>query len=203
MPERRLITTTRSPFARKVSVALLEKGIAFQPVNVDLAKKPLELLHAGPIQKVPVLIDQGLTLNDSTVICEYLEERYPTPALYPHGYLQRAKARMWEEAADTACESAIKVFSDRTKPASLQDAAGVAKAEGLLNRILDSAESALRDRNFLAANTFTIADIAFVSAIGYVEFRLGTGWKTARPNLVRYFGEHSKRASFKATIPVG
>ena len=202
MSDRRLLMTTRSPFARKARIALLEKNLSFEDVPVDLGKKSVELLQTGPLQKVPVLFDQGLTVVDSSVICEYLEERYPANPLYPHGYLHRADARMWDAAAATLSESAIKIFMDKAKPAAQHDADGTAKADALIARICDYAEATVRDRAFLIAGTFTIADIALVSALGYAEFRLGPAWKTARPNLVRYFEEHSLRDSVRKTFPV-
>ena len=55
----------------------------------------------NPLRRVPVFIDDQVSVSDSTVICEYLEERYPTPALLPKTPAQRARARWMEEFADT------------------------------------------------------------------------------------------------------
>jgi glutathione S-transferase len=55
----------------------------------------------SPLRRVPVLIDDRVTLADSTVICQYLEDRYPTPALYPADVTDRARARWLEEFADS------------------------------------------------------------------------------------------------------
>lgn len=198
---RSLLMTHRSPFARKVRVILREKGLAYEDVLVDLAKKPHVLLRSGPIQKVPVLFDGGLTIVDSNVIAEYLEERYPAVRLFPYGYLRRADARMWEQTANEIAEAAIHVFMGRLKPPALHDHAGLAKALGLHDRALDYAEQALRGRDYLVGREFTVADVALVTACGYSQFRLGDGWRSGRPHLVAYYSRLVERPSFASTMP--
>lgn len=201
MTERKLLMTTRSPFARKAAIALLEKGLAYEAIPVDLAKKPLVLLQSGPLQKIPVLLEHGLTIGDSTVICEYLEERYLAHPLLPPGYLLRMKARTWEDLADHASECAITIFMDLKKPASLRNLAEVMKAEGNLARILAQAEAHMVRSAFMVGEQFTVADAAFLSALGYVEFRLGNKWRVDHPALVRYLSAHENRPSMLATVP--
>ncbi|MGH6816633.1 MAG: glutathione S-transferase family protein, partial [Hyphomicrobiaceae bacterium] len=78
-----------SLFSRKVEIALYEKGLSFERVPVPFSQtagyspKHPEVLAANPKGQVPVLVDGDLTLYDSTVILEYLEDAYPVPALYP------------------------------------------------------------------------------------------------------------------------
>jgi glutathione S-transferase len=60
-----------------------------------------EFTKVSPVRRIPVLIDGELAIPDSTVICEYLEERYPEPSLYPNDPVMRARARWLEEYADT------------------------------------------------------------------------------------------------------
>lgn len=198
---RTLLMTHRSPFARKVRVVLREKGLAAEEIAVDLSRKPHTLLRSGPIQKVPVLFDAGLTLVDSTVIVEYLEERYPAVRVFPYGYLARADARMWSQGANELAETAIKVFMDRLKPAALHDRHGVEKSLALQARLLDYAEQVLAGRDYLVGREFSLADIAFASAVGYVEFRLGDGWRAGRPRLEAYYKRITARPSFDDTKP--
>jgi glutathione S-transferase len=69
-----LLYTKRSPYARKAQIIALEKGIALTLIDEDLANKSPALLAANPLAKIPVLIlDNGQTLFDSPVICEYLD----------------------------------------------------------------------------------------------------------------------------------
>ena len=90
-----------SPYVRKVLVCLDLKGVDYQidPITPFVGNDAFSQL--SPLRRVPVLIDGELVLNDSTVICQYLEDKYPTPTLYPADIAQRAKARWLEEYADT------------------------------------------------------------------------------------------------------
>lgn len=90
-----------SPYVRKVLVALELKGVAYtiDPIVPFLGGDRFSEL--SPLRRVPVLVDGDLVLNDSTVICEYLEELHPTPALLPREPAARARARWLEEFADT------------------------------------------------------------------------------------------------------
>ena len=97
----RIIGNYISPYVRKVLVCLEIKGIAYQIDPIVPFYGNDEFGKLSPLRRVPVFIDDQVTLVDSTVICEYLEERYPSPALMPTGAARRARARWLEELADT------------------------------------------------------------------------------------------------------
>jgi glutathione S-transferase len=90
-----------SPYVRKVLVCLELKGIPYRidPIAPFVGDEDFSKL--SPLRRIPVLIDGDLVLNDSTVICEYLQDRFPSPALYPADPVERAKARWLEEYADS------------------------------------------------------------------------------------------------------
>lgn len=90
-----------SPYVRKVLVCLDLKGIDYRidPIVPFFGNE--QFTDISPVRRIPVLIDESITLSDSTVICEYLEERYPSPPLYPSTPQARARARWLEEFADT------------------------------------------------------------------------------------------------------
>jgi glutathione S-transferase len=90
-----------SPYVRKVLVCLDLKGIDYQIDPITPFTGDDAFSRLSPLRRVPVLIDGDLVINDSTVICQYLEDKYPTPSLYPANIAQRAKARWLEEYADT------------------------------------------------------------------------------------------------------
>ena len=100
-PATRVIGSYLSPYVRKVLVSLEMKGVPYQvdPIVPFYGNDEFEKL--SPLRRVPVLIDDQVSISDSTVICEYLEERYPSPALLPRGAADRARARWLEEFADT------------------------------------------------------------------------------------------------------
>jgi glutathione S-transferase len=89
----KLYDAARCPFCARVRLALAEKGIAYETVAVDLGDRPVWLYELNPLGKVPVL-DDGFPLPESAVVMEYLEERFPEPALLPADPGGRAKARL-------------------------------------------------------------------------------------------------------------
>src|SRR5262245_42100175 len=96
----RIIGSYLSPYVRKVLVVLHEKGVPYEvdPIIPFFGDDRFSAL--SPLRRIPVLIDDQVTLCDSSVICQYLEERYPEPALYPASIADRARARWLEEYAD-------------------------------------------------------------------------------------------------------
>jgi glutathione S-transferase len=89
----KLYDAARCPFCVRVRLALAEKGLEYEPVEVDLDDRPAWLYDLNPLGKVPVL-DDGFVLPESAVIMEYLDERYPAPPLLPEGLPDRAQARL-------------------------------------------------------------------------------------------------------------
>jgi glutathione S-transferase len=97
--------TLRSTHACKTKVVLEEKRLPYRIENLppgNLWKKPPEMTARHPLGKVPYVAEDGLTIYDSTVIDEYLEERYSWPRLLPEDPVMRTKARMVEQFADEA-----------------------------------------------------------------------------------------------------
>jgi glutathione S-transferase len=97
----RIVGSYVSPYVRKVLVVLDLKGIPYEidPIIPFMGNDAFSEL--SPVRRIPVLTDDAVTLTDSTVICEYLDDRYPTPAMRPTGVVERARARWLEEFADT------------------------------------------------------------------------------------------------------
>jgi len=104
----RLYEHPLSPYAQKVKIALREKGVAFEaalPAGLGAGGAAPEFLNASPRAEVPALIDGDTSVFDSTIILEYIEDRWPTPALLPVGAAERARVRMIEEIMDTHYEA--------------------------------------------------------------------------------------------------
>jgi glutathione S-transferase len=97
----RVVGSPLSPYVRKVLVCLELKGLAWEidPIVPFFGDDRFAAL--SPLRRIPVLIDGELALSDSSVICQYLEDRSPAPALYPADVADRARARWLEEYADT------------------------------------------------------------------------------------------------------
>jgi glutathione S-transferase len=107
MPEIELFSANFSPFAQRVRLALLEKGIDYWHTEIDLANKPEWFTVISPLGEVPVIRHEDRFVTDSTVILEYLEDVYPTPALRPRDPGKRALTRLWMEYADEKLVPAV------------------------------------------------------------------------------------------------
>ena len=97
-----------SSYAQKVKIALREKGLAFTaalPEGFGTGRLDGAFAAANPRTEVPVLLDGDVALFESTVILEYLEDKWPEPALLPRGAAARAQARLTEEVCDTQYEA--------------------------------------------------------------------------------------------------
>src|SRR5712692_10274120 len=94
-----------SPYAQKVKIALAEKGVAFECRLPDFMSGRDDAFAAvSPRLEVPALVDGDTTVFDSTIILEYIEDRWPTPPLLPATPAERARVRMLEEMCDTYYE---------------------------------------------------------------------------------------------------
>jgi glutathione S-transferase len=89
-----LYDAARCPYCARVRIAFAEKGVAYDPVEIDLANRPAWLYEKNPAGRVPVLEEDTFVLPESVAIMEYLEERYPEPALLPADPAARALERL-------------------------------------------------------------------------------------------------------------
>jgi glutathione S-transferase len=89
----KLYDAARCPYCARVRIALAEKGLEYEPVEIDLQDRPKWIYDLNPSGKVPVL-DDGFVLPESAVIMEYLDERYPERPLLPSELAARAAARL-------------------------------------------------------------------------------------------------------------
>ncbi len=97
----RIIGSYLSPYVRKVLAVLHLKGVAYEIDPIVAFMGDERFSRISPVRRIPVLIDDRVTLCDSSVICQYLEDCYPQPPLYPADLGDRAQARWLEEYADT------------------------------------------------------------------------------------------------------
>ena len=162
----KLYTFPPSTNSRKARIALLEKGLEFERINVDLSKreqKQPEYLKIHPYGQVPALDDEGFVVYDSTVINEYLEDEYPYPPLMPKDSEGRARARMMEDFRDTHFNPpCVKIIYEMRKPEGERVADVIATAKADINKCFDRIERALQGKEYLAGS-FSLADIAFMA----------------------------------------
>ena len=168
----KLYTFPPSTNSRKVRIALLEKGLEFERVNVDLSKreqKNPEYLKIHPFGQIPALDDEGFVIYDSTVINEYLEDEYPYPPLMPSDSEGRARARLMEDFRDTHFNPYfVHLLQETRKPEGERDEQRIQNAKAEITKGLDRIESELQDREFLAG-PFSLADVAFMSNLELLD----------------------------------
>ena len=166
-----------SPFSRKVKVVLHEKNVPFESVFVDLFKgetKTEAYLKLNPFGRVPVLVDGATVLFESTVINEYLEERFPNPSLLPKEPVKRAKARMMDEAFDNYFMAPLgAIFTEKfMKPAGQANEAVIKESMVKLNGVLRVLEKELDGKDYLAGE-FSVGDIGFAVQLPRAESMFG------------------------------
>ena len=147
-----LYTAERCPYAARARITLAEKGIAYDAVEIDLADRPAWLYEKNPLGRVPVYEeDGGFVLPESEVIMEYLEERYPEPALWPADPAERALGRLW-----------LQRFDDRLGDAYYAVRRGTEGAREELDAKLGELDRVLEGQPYLTGREYGLADIGYV-----------------------------------------
>src|SRR5215472_355570 len=90
-----LYSGTTCPFSHRCRFVLFEKGMDFEIRDVDLYNKPEDISVMNPYGQVPILVERDLTLYESNIINEYIDERFPHPQLMPADPVMRARARLF------------------------------------------------------------------------------------------------------------
>lgn len=197
----KLLSGPLSMFGMKAEIAVAEKGIACDvelvPFTLFERYKPLhpDVERVNPKRQVPVLIDGDLEIFDSTQIFEYLEDRFPAPALWPREAGARARARRAELHADEIFFphfiALMRVLGDRSKPEADAALRGIAAEYRALDGILAG-------QAHVAGETFTYADIAWFCASFFTSF-LGD---EPEEGLVHVHGWRKRVAARPAVAPL-
>ncbi|GAC13625.1 glutathione S-transferase family protein [Aliiglaciecola lipolytica] len=201
----KIYDTHTAPTPRRVRIFLAEKGIDMEYVQVDLQKgeniSP-DMRLKNPIGKVPILeLDDGTCISESVAICRYFEALHPEPPLMGTTALEQAQIEMWQRQVEFALFMQVGMcfqhttgyFKDRMTPVpEYGEVAGI-NASKYLNVL----EKRLKDNEFIANNSFSIADITALCAIDFarvVKIKI----KDDQVNLQRWYNAVSARPSASA-----
>ena len=192
-----------SPYAQKVKIALAEKGIAFETRIPDIVggSNLDEFAALNPRLEVPTLIDGDTTVFDSTVILEYLEDRWPTPPLLPRSPAERARVRMIEDVCDTYYEAInwglMEVRAFRRATGALADrlCARAAEQTAAVNAWL---ERKLGTSPYFNGDAFGWGDLAVAPAVAGAT--LNGNPPAAGSRLATWFARAQDRPSVAATL---
>lgn len=154
----KLYTFKLCPFAHRVRIALAEKGLTAESIEVDLKNKPAEFITLSPYGRVPLLDHGGTRLWESAVILAYLDEAFLHPALMPELPAMRAQARLWTDFADQ------RLLAPTHRMVIDQNTAQKTLLMTQMQRDLESFERELRRQRatgpYVMGRQFTLADIA-------------------------------------------
>jgi glutathione S-transferase len=145
-----LYDAARCPYCARARIALAEKGLEYEAIEIDLADRPRWIYEKNETGRVPVIEEDAWILPESSVILEYLEERYPEPPLLPPDPADRALARVW-----------IFRHDDFTKPYYALRRGEEGAAERFAEQ-LAKLDAALSRRQWLTGREYGLADIAYV-----------------------------------------
>ena len=198
----KLIGSYTSPFVRKISILLLEKGITFEFVNELPYNADSGVARYNPLGKVPALVtDEGEYWFDSPIIAEYIELLEIAPAMLPREPLAALKVRQLEALADGIMDAGLVSVREQARPAAQQSETELLRQREKISRSLDRCEQLIREGK-IDTDSLNLGTIAIACAIGYLNFRhVSPGWCVDRPLLVKLADTLFSRESFARTEP--
>jgi glutathione S-transferase len=196
----KLISHKLCPYVQRAVIALTEKGVPFERIDIDLANKPEWFLKISPLGKVPVLVvatERGeVALFESNVICEYIEETQAGPSLHPRDPLVRAEHRAWMEFG-SAVLSDLWGLETTTDPAIFES-----KREAVTAKFA-RVEAALGEGPFFAGEQFSLVDAVFAPVFRYFdvfdEFA-DLGIFKSTPKVRKWRAELARRPSVRSAV---
>lgn len=196
-----LVSHHLCPYVQRAAIALLEKGVAFERVTIDLAAKPDWFSAISPLGKVPLLrVAQSdgpeAVLFESNVICEYIEETQAGPKLHPVDPLHRAQHRGWMEFGST-------ILSDLWGLETTQDPTIFASKRNAIIAKFARVEVALGAGPYFAGERFSLVDAVFAPIFRYFDvfdIIVDTGVFAARPKVRAWRAALSQRPSVRGAV---
>jgi glutathione S-transferase len=191
----KLISHKLCPYVQRAVIALTEKGVAFERIDIDLANKPNWFLAISPLGKTPVLQVGDVAIFESAVILEYLEETQLSP-LHPADPLRRAEHRAWIEFG-SAVLSDIAGFYAAADEATFK--AKIAQLEQRFARL----ESHVAASPWFDGESFSLVDAVFGPVFGYFDVFDGIadfGILAGKPKLQRWRKSLAARPSVRTAV---
>lgn len=191
----RLISHKLCPYVQRAVIALTEKGVAFERVDVDLANKPDWFLKVSPLGRTPVLQVGDTAIFESAVILEYLEETEPKP-LHPADPLRRAEHRGWIEFGSAVLNDIAGLYS------APDEAAFKARTAQLEARFV-RCEARIAASPWFAGEAFSLVDAVFGPVFRYFDVfdKIGEfGILKDKPKLARWRASPAARPSVKSAV---
>lgn len=190
--------SSSSPYARKVRVVAHEKGLAsrIELIGTDTWNLPQALLDDNPLGKIPCLIlDDGRSLYDSAVICEYLDMLAPPARLFPAAGEERWLALRLQALGNGMMDAAVERFVEAHRPPEKQQLEWADRQKAALVRAVNRLEQEAD-----ALKAFTIGSLTVACALSYLDLRFpGDEWRKGHPRLEAWAAEIEERPSLVAS----
>ena len=183
----------------RTRMVLHEKGIDFDVREVDLSNKSAEFLSVSPYGKVPVLAINGVSLYESNIVNEYLDEVYGSPKLMPENPEERASVRSWMAFADDYFFPSI--FRVRMGLQRGYSEDEIQEAREKLDEALSRLEHQLEGREYLVGE-YTLADIAHAGNFHRLRVLAKSGEVSLEkyPNVMVWIERVQSRESYEASV---
>jgi glutathione S-transferase len=191
----KIISHQLCPYVQRAVIALTEKGVPFERIDIDLANKPDWFLKISPLGKTPVLVVGDHAIFESAVILEYLEETQAGP-LHPADALARAEHRSWIEFGSAVLNDIAGLYS------ASDDAAFRAKAAQLEARFA-RLETRVEAAPWFDGESFSLVDAVFGPVFRYFDVfdQIGDfGILAGKPKLARWRAALAARPSVKSAV---
>lgn len=199
-PVLKLISHKLCPYVQRAVIALTEKGVAFERIDIDLADKPDWFLKISPLGKVPVLVvpsaDGEVTLFESNVICEYIEDTQAGAKLHPEDALARAQQRAWMEFGSA-------ILGDLWGLETTQDPATFEARREALTVKFARVEAALGEGPYFGGGRFSLVDAVFAPVFRYFDVFDGygdLGIFSATPKVRAWRDQLAQRPSVRTAV---
>ncbi|MGQ2907616.1 MAG: glutathione S-transferase N-terminal domain-containing protein [Aliihoeflea sp.] len=199
----KLLSATPSPYARKVRIALIEKGLHFDLVTEVPWDASTSTPRYNPLEKLPVLIlDDGTSIYESSLILQYLELTHPRPRLLPTNVTDIIAARRVEVLCDGICDAIVLIFWELKRPEACRSHPWLARQRRKVDGGLNEVGRLVGARDWAVGNAFGLADISAGAMLRFLDIRFPElGWREKHPHLVGYSDRMETRPSFRQTTP--
>jgi glutathione S-transferase len=191
----KLVSFDLCPYVQRASIALAEKNVPFERINIDLADKPDWFRKISPLGKVPLLMVGDEVLFESAVIVEYLDETVE-PKLHPADALTKARHRAWMEFGSSILGHIWTIETTGNEAAFEQ---AVAQVDEKFARL----EGVLGEGPFFAGEAFSLVDAVFAPVFRYFdgfERRIDLGVFDGKPKLMAWRKALAGRKSVKEAV---
>ena len=197
-----LISATPSPYARKVRIALAEKCLPFTLLTEVPWDSSTITPRYNPLEKLPVLLlPDGSSVYESSYILQYLELKYPKPALLPGDIDGQLAARKLEVLCDGVCDAVVLSLFERMRSDGVS-APWLARQRRKIEGGVAEMARLVGERQWAVGDAFGLGDIAVGAVLGYLSLRFqDLRWRALYPDLARFSDRLEQRTSFKDSVP--